>query len=79
MTLYLRTIQYVRDTGEFAQMDLVDYYGGRPVYMDTETGEIYCPIRNGWQVAPPLEGTPEYGLWTRISRYIKEVLKRIVS
>ena len=79
MTLYLKVIQYRRTTGEFAEMELVDYYAGRPVYMDTETGEIYCPIKEGWQVAPPLEGTAEYGLWTRIARYIAEVLQRIVS
>lgn len=78
LTLYLRSKLYSKETDDFVEVNLVDYFGGRPVYMDDE-GKLYCPFKNEWEVAPPLQDTPEYGLWTRIARYIQEVLKRIVS
>ena len=45
-------------------------------YLDLETGEMYCPWTNNIEIAPPLEGTPEAGLWSRLKRYLETVAAR---
>jgi len=77
VSCYARCELYIADKDEFRKLVLVDEFKGRPVYMDEETGEMYCPFDNKIPAFHPRPESAEYGLWTRIKRYWEEVLRRI--